>query len=100
MTLIEQWRQQGMERGLQLGLEQGIEQGLEQGMEQGLEQGMERGQAQGRRAQLGRLLRKRFGAVADEPRYQERLRQAGVEQLDLWAEQLLDAESIDEVFAD
>jgi hypothetical protein len=52
---------------------------------------------EGRAAVLERLLRKRFGAIA--PMYLERIRSASIEQLDLWAERILDAKSIQEIFS-
>jgi len=55
------------------------------------------GRMEGRAAVLERLLRKRFGAIA--PMYLERIRSASIEQLDLWAERILDAKSIQEIFS-
>jgi hypothetical protein len=79
------------------GIEQGIEKGIVQGVEQGIEQGIERGLAQGRAAMLARLLHRRFGPLTAT--INDRLAQASAEQLDLWAERVLDADSLDEVFA-
>jgi hypothetical protein len=47
-----------------------------------------------------RLITKRFGKSITDLDVQERLRKATPEQLDLWAERILDAKSIDEVFKD
>ncbi|MDR3175146.1 MAG: DUF4351 domain-containing protein, partial [Desulfovibrio sp.] len=58
------------------------------------------GRMEGRSAILSRLLAKRFGQDILDHNIQERLRTAGPEQLDLWAERILDAESIDELFAE
>jgi len=55
------------------------------------------GRMEGRAAVLERQLRKRFGAIA--PMYLERIRSASIEQLDLWAERILDAKSIQEIFS-
>jgi len=60
-------------------------------------EGRMEGTLEGRAAVLERLLRKRFGAIA--PMYLERIRSASIEQLDLWAERILDAKSIQEVFS-
>ena len=63
---------------------------------QGIEQGIEQGRAQGERAVLERLLRRRFGALP--PDAAERLRQATRPFLATWADNLLDARTLDEVF--
>ena len=86
-----------IERGLQKGLEQGLEQGLERGREQGLAQGLERGRQRGGAAVLARQLNRRFAPLS--PAVTERLAQASPEQLESWAERILDATSIDDVFA-
>ena len=60
-------------------------------------EGRMEGTIEGRAAVLERQLRKRFGAIA--PMYLERIRSASIEQLDLWAERILDAKSIQEIFS-
>lgn len=70
---------------------------IKRGIEQGLERGLERGRAEGRAALLGRQLTRRFGSLPAA--ITERLAHANAEQLDLWAERVLDADSLDEVFA-
>ncbi|WP_051434566.1 Rpn family recombination-promoting nuclease/putative transposase [Desulfonatronum lacustre] len=47
-----------------------------------------------------RLITKRFGKSITDMDVQERLRKATPEQLDLWAERILDAKNVDEVFKD
>ena len=76
MTIAEQWKQEGEARGLQ------------------------KGEVIGRQAILQRQLNKRFGQNILDFHLQEQLRKATPEQLDLWAERILDAKSIDEVFKD
>ncbi|WP_153306832.1 hypothetical protein [Desulfonatronum thioautotrophicum] len=49
---------------------------------------------------LQRLVNKRFGQNILDFHIQERLRKATPEQLNLWAERILDAKSVDEVFND
>ncbi|NCB00495.1 MAG: DUF4351 domain-containing protein [Clostridia bacterium] len=56
------------------------------------------GETKGRNAILSRLLSKRFGQNIFDIRMQERLRTATPEQLDRWAERILDAKTVDEVF--
>ena len=76
-----------------------IERGLQQGIEQGMQQGRDEGRQEGRReeavALVGRLLAKRFGPL--DVSVQRRLEQATLEQLDDWAERLLDAPSLEAV---
>lgn len=68
----------------------------QQWLQQGLQQGME----QGRLAEanlLERLLTKRFGALPQV--VHTRLQAASVEQIEAWTERILDAASLDAVFA-
>ena len=58
------------------------------------------GEIHGRNAVLRRQLAKRFGQDILDIRKQERLRSATAEQLDLWAERILDAKTIEDVFRD
>jgi len=55
------------------------------------------GRQQGRAAVLARLLQLKFGPLAEAT--QQRLAQAGEAQLDAWAERILSAHSLAEVFA-
>ena len=91
---IERGLQKGMEQGLEIGIEKGIEQGIEKGIEQGIEQG----RVQGTASVLLRLLNRRFGPLS--PDITRRLSQSTPEQLEIWAERVLDARAIDEVFAE
>ena len=79
-----------------LAVKRGIQQGIEQGIERGLTQGRLEGRAEGRAAILARLLTRRFGPLPAT--ITQRLGHASAEQLDLWAERILDADSLDEVF--
>jgi hypothetical protein len=87
-TLIEA-RMQEWEQGW---LREGLEKGREQGLEEGLQQGLRKGEAQ----LLHRLLRHRFGALPDW--VEARLSNASAEQLEQWAERLLDIDSLDALF--
>ncbi|TBU91632.1 transposase [Stutzerimonas kirkiae] len=95
---IKQWERDFQKAGMQKGLEKGLEEGMQKGLEQGLEQGQALGQLQGQRRVLNRLLSSRFGPLP--PRASERLDQATPEQLDHWADRLLEAQCLEEVFAD
>ena len=85
------------EEGMQQGMTQGIEQGMTQGIEQGMKQGMQRGRVEGERALLERQLRRRFGLLS--PEVAEKLAEAAAADLETWAENVLDASTIDDVFA-
>ena len=75
----------GIERGMQLGREQGIQLGREQGRKDAL-------------AILTRILVRRFGPLPEE--IGRHLDKASLEQLDLWADRILDAPSLEAVFKD
>ncbi len=72
--------------------DEGIRQGLGQGIEQGLSQGIERGE----RTLLLRQLRRRFGLLP--PEADERIARASARDLESWAENVLDADTLDQVF--
>jgi flagellar biosynthesis/type III secretory pathway protein FliH len=67
------------------------------GIEKGIQQGMQQGVQQGEAAMLERLLTRRFGALSAETH--ARLTTASLEQLGQWAENVLDANSLDAVFS-
>ena len=62
----------------------------------GIERGIEQGRAEGERAVLERQLRRRFGRLP--PEAAERLRRAPEAELETWADNVLDAGTLDEVF--
>jgi predicted transposase YdaD len=65
---------------------------------EGRMEGRTEGRTEGRNAILSRLLSKRFGLDVLDIRMQERLRNASPEQLDRWAERILDAKTVEDVF--
>ena len=73
-----------------------IQRARAEGIERGIEQGIEKGRAEGGRAVLERQLRRRFGQLS--PGTAERLRQAPEAELATWADNVLDAATLDEVF--
>ena len=75
-----------------------IEQGRAEGIEKGLADGRAEGRAEGQAGLLLRQLELRFGAVPEAAR--ERIRRASVSELEVWAEAVLGAASLDEVLAD
>ena len=91
------WRQWAERTGLEKGLEEGLKQGLEKGLEQGLEQGIEQGRTEGEARILERQLTRRFGPLP-EP-VTARLRSADSGTLERWADRILDARTLDDVFS-
>jgi flagellar biosynthesis/type III secretory pathway protein FliH len=92
MTLAEHWLQEGFEKGRT----EGLEQGLEKGLEQGVEKGKAEGRAEGERGILERLLKLKFGAVPEWALLA--MANAREEQLLGWADRVISAASLDEVF--
>ena len=90
-------RDEARQEGMQQGVQEGMQQGIQQGMQAGVQQGVRQGRVEGERAVLERQLRRRFGAVPSD--LAERLRQASTDDLETWAETLLDASTLDDVFA-
>ena len=88
--------QRARDEARQEGMQEGMEQGMERGMERGMEQGVRQGRVEGERTVLERQLRRRFGPVPAE--LTERLRQASTADLETWAENVLDASTLDDVF--
>jgi hypothetical protein len=74
----------------------GMEKGLQIGLQQGLLEGKIEGKREGELTLLLRQLNKRFGPINEA--HQLRLNHATQEQLEYWAERVLDAQTIDEVF--
>jgi hypothetical protein len=83
--------------GIEKGMQQGMQQGIQQGM-QGMQQGMQQGIRQGESALLERQLTRRFGPPSAET--VARLQAGTVEQLEQWAENILDATTLEDVFKD
>ena len=84
--------------------DEGIEQGriemkgvVQQARDEGIEQGMRQGRVEGERTVLERQLRRRFGPIS--PAAAERLHEASATDLEAWAENLLDARTLEDVFA-
>lgn len=69
---------------------------LELTRQQGLQQGVQQGMQQGENNLLRRLLTRRFGTLPEA--IIARLTEAGTDQLEIWGDRVLDAESLDDVF--
>ena len=61
-----------------------------------MQQGMSRGRVEGERALLRRQLQRRFGSLP--PEAVERVDQASAHDLESWADNVLDAGTLDQVF--
>ncbi len=85
-----------IERGMQQGMQQGLQQGMLQGIQQGRQQGMQQGEVIGEAKVLHRQLTKRFGTLTEDAR--KRLQTATTEQLELWADRILEAPTLAAVF--
>ena len=83
------------ELGKRPATKRGMEQGPQEGMEQGIQQGIQQGTQQGEVAVLMRQLHKRFGELPEE--IELRLHKATLEPLEVWADRVLDARTLDEV---
>ena len=68
----------------------------EEGIEQGIERGRRQGRAEGERAVLARQLFRRFGELP--PEIGEQLGGASEAELEAWADNVLDAATLDDVF--
>ncbi|GIW94958.1 MAG: hypothetical protein KatS3mg110_2999 [Pirellulaceae bacterium] len=85
---LKQWRQESFEEGRREGLQKGLKQGLEQGRAEGL--------LEGERQVLLLQLQRRFGRLSRAVR--QRIQQADSAQLLQWAERLLTAQSLSQIF--
>lgn len=92
MAYISTIERFGIEKGIQLGIQKGIQQGIQKGIDLGLEQGRQKGGCQ----LLLHLLAHKFSTVPEA--YQQKMISADTESLSLWAERLLNAERLEEVF--
>ena len=67
-------------------------------MKEGLQLGEQKGKLEGETAVLARLISRRCGSISTETR--NRLEKATLEQLELWADRILDASSLEQLFQD
>ncbi len=81
---------------IQRARDEGVRQGRVEGVRQGRVEGEQQGLVQGERTVLERLLQRRFGILPTQ--VAERLRHASTTELETWAENVLDAETLDQVF--
>jgi hypothetical protein len=92
MRYISSAERIGMRRGEELGLQKGLQQGEQQGLQQGEQQGLQKGLTLMLRWQLNQ----RFGS---SPSWVEtKLQEGTTSQLEQWAKQLLNADTLEAVF--
>ena len=92
LSIREELERKGERRGRRIGRKEG----LAEGREEGIQIGEERGLLSGQRQTVARLLTRRFGPL--EAEVEARLNQASKDELDHWADVLLTAGSLEEVF--
>jgi predicted transposase YdaD len=80
----------------QRGQEKGFQEGEALGVARGKAEGRQEGRQEGEQVLLQKLLTKRFGPLPAE--VLEQLACASTEQIEAWADRVLDAASLDEVF--
>ena len=77
---------------------EGRAEGRSEGRAEGRSEGRAEGRSEGRASILNRLLERRFGRLP--PGVRERVRCASVQELDAWADTVLDAPTLEAVFVD
>jgi predicted transposase/invertase (TIGR01784 family) len=90
---IQLGKQEGRQEGIQLGKQEGRQEGIQLGKQEGIQVGRIEGESQ----LLAKLLSKRFGPLPAWAR--EKMAHADIEQLELWGERVLDAETLADIFA-
>ncbi len=101
-----EWREKGFQEGKKEGYEVGRKEGWDVGRAEGRREGRAEGRAEGRvegrregEAEiLLRQMERKFGPVSDAHR--KRVQQAECDQLLQWAERILIADSVEDVFRD
>ncbi len=89
-TIAEMWEEQGIQKGRQ--------EGLQTGLIKGRQEGIQTGRQEGQRELLARQLVRKFGNLP--PSIEVRLMEADAADLLRWAENVVVAANLDDVFAD
>ncbi|NYT83818.1 Rpn family recombination-promoting nuclease/putative transposase [Alcaligenaceae bacterium] len=92
-----QWEQEGIQKGRREGRKEGRKEGREEGREEGRNQGRQEGMQAGQAALLERLLIRKFGSLPEA--LIRRIRQGTPVELEAWSLNLIDADSLEQVFA-
>ena len=96
MERLNSFQRVRLRRERQAAEEIGIQKGLQAGLAKGIEQGIEQGLLKGEALALQRLLAKRFGPLPDRATHQ--IASATTDQIDLWIDRVLEAQSLNDVF--
>ncbi|WP_256439208.1 DUF2887 domain-containing protein [Thiorhodospira sibirica] len=88
-----EWLARGMEKGMKKGVKQGMQQGLQKGVEQGIQKGVKQGVQKAKAEALLTLITQKYGAPAEAIKTQ--INSATVEELDIWIQRILTAESLE-----
>nr|VFK58147.1 MAG: protein of unknown function (DUF4351) [Candidatus Kentron sp. TUN] len=98
-ALYEQYLERSFYKEAIMGpVQQALEQGMQRGMQQGMQQGIQQGRLEGEATVLLRQLSRRFHPLPNE--ISERIHSADPNSIEKWADRILDAKSLDEVFSD
>ena len=98
ITTAERLMLEGEKRGIKIGEERGEKRGEKRGIKIGEELGEERGIKIGISRFFVSLLTSRFGGISLQ--LQQRIQEADEEQLQKWSKQLLDAQTLQDIFPD
>ncbi len=95
---LQQWQQQYLEDEPNMAgyAEYLRQEGKQIGLQEGLKEGLQEGRVEGERTVLERQLNRRFGTLS--PEISKKLSEASSTDLENWAEKVLDAETLDDVF--
>jgi hypothetical protein len=96
--LIDQGRSEGRKEGRSEGRKEGRSEGRKEGRSEGRKEGRIEGRVEGQAEMLLRQVAARFGAPP--PAIAARVRAASVEELGGWAERILTAASVEDLFGD
>ncbi|NGZ06700.1 MAG: DUF4351 domain-containing protein [Magnetococcales bacterium] len=87
----------GHKRGMEEGMLAGMQLGKEEGMQIGEQRGRQEGRQEEAASMLLKLMRRKFGQMPDQ--VLEQVRSANLEQIEVWSDNFVFANSVDEVFA-
>ena len=96
-AMYSRWEQETVDRGRTEGRKEGRTEGRTEGRKEGLKEGRKEGRKEGERAALLRLLERRFGALPEA--LTARVADASTNEIESWLDRVLDATSLDDVFA-
>jgi hypothetical protein len=94
---VEELKEAGLREGLREGRQVGLQEGRQVGLQEGRQVGLQEGRQVGHRELLLRQMERKFGTV--NPAARRRIEDAEDRQLLAWAETLLTAESLEDVFS-